>query len=86
MTTEDYFKFFSNLTIEMKDLDAADIRLESTFGELEYDSLDFVQIQLEVKKAFGQTVPGEKIADGTLKTLGDLCSYLATQSEEAAAA
>lgn len=86
MTTEDYFKFFSNLTIEMKDVDLADIQLESTFEELQYDSLDFVQIQLEVKKAFGQTVPGEKIADGTLKTLGDLCAYLAARSKETAAA
>ncbi len=46
------------------------ITLESTFEQLNVDSLDKINISFEVEEAFNVEIPDEAL--GTIKTVGDM--------------
>ena len=50
---------------------------ETTFGEdLELDSLDFIDLILEVEEEFHTKIPEAEMID--LRTVNDLCGWLAS--------
>lgn len=61
--------------IEQLDLKREDIKPESSFvDDFEMDSLDMVEMLIELEKETGIKIPNEEVKD--LKTVGDLVSYL----------
>ena len=82
---QDIFEFFRDLLIDMKDLDDRAIRPTDSFKNLDLDSLDFVQIQVEVQKAYGVQVPTDEIANGSVSTLEQLAALIANEVEALAA-
>ena len=53
-----------------KNIPADTIALETTFEELNIDSLDKINISFEVEEAFDIAIPDEAL--GSLKTVGDV--------------
>jgi acyl carrier protein len=69
-------EFFKNLVDELKDFEG-EVTLETTLQELDLDSLDYVQTQIEVKKLFQVELNPELFASGQINTVGDICRYVA---------
>lgn len=57
---------------EYKDLDAGSLKAETTFEELELDSLDLVDMAMSCEDTFGVEVE----VDENLKTIGDLIAII----------
>lgn len=65
-----------DLILDLKDFDEDDINKDLTFEELDLDSLDFIEIQVVLKKSYGVTIQAEAFQEGEIDTIGDLCEYV----------
>jgi acyl carrier protein len=70
------FAFLRDLLVDMTDHTDDMIKPESELESLELDSLDYVQIQVEVQKTYKVQVPTEKIANGEITTLGQMAEMI----------
>lgn len=68
--------FLVSAIVELKDIDESDLKPSLTLEALELDSLDYVELQVGIKKHFGVEVVGELFASGQIKTLGELVDYI----------
>jgi acyl carrier protein len=82
-TASDVLSFLKTTIIEIKDVDENNIRLESTLDEIALDSLDYVEIQLAIKKQYGVRVSQNDFLEGSIKTIGDFCSFVSTAAPAA---
>lgn len=57
---------------EKMDIDASEIDEETTFASLKVDSLDMVEIVMDIEDAFDISIE----TGGDLKTVGDLVKYI----------
>jgi acyl carrier protein len=79
-------EFLQDAIVELKDVDESTLVPALTFEELELDSLDYVEIQLRIKKKFKVEITPELFASGQLKNLGDLHAYIEANQPQAAVA
>jgi acyl carrier protein len=74
------------LVAKSKNVPAESVRLESTFDELQIDSLDKINLSFAVEEMFGIEIPDESL--NSLKTVGDVVRGVqqlrAAQSTDAA--
>ena len=66
--------FLRSVLVEIKDIEEDEIRPESTLEEVALDSLDYVEVQLAIKKRYGVVVNQAALADGSILTIADFCS------------
>jgi acyl carrier protein len=67
-----------------KSIPADTIKLDSTFDELNIDSLDKINISFEVEEAFSIEIPDDAL--GNLKTVGDVVNGVIMLRDKKAAA
>ena len=79
-------EFLQDAIVELKDVDESTLVPALTFEELELDSLDYVEIQLRIKKTFKVEITPELFASGQLRNLGDLTAYIEANRPQAAVA
>lgn len=61
--------------MEQLDLSKEEIKMESSFvDDFEMDSLDMVEMLIELEKETGIKIPNEEVKD--IKTVGQLVDYL----------
>ena len=61
--------------IDQLDLKREDIKMDSSFvDDFEMDSLDMVEMLIELEKETGIKIPNEEVKE--IKTVGDLVTYL----------
>jgi acyl carrier protein len=58
------------LVAKSKNLPASDVRMNSTFDELQIDSLDKINLSFAVEEMFSIEIPDESL--NSLKTVGDV--------------
>jgi len=75
--------FLKGVITEMKDVEEDDIGMESTLAEIALDSLDYVEIQLAVKKQYSVDVSQNAFLDGSIKTMQDFCSFVCSAADSA---
>lgn len=66
------FEKVAEILAEYKDIDAADIKMESTFEELGVDSLDTVELVMSFEEEFNITIE----MNDELKTVGDIVKLI----------
>ena len=66
------FEKIRDIIAEKMDMDPADITMESSFEDMEIDSLDMVEIVMDIEAAFDISI---ETGDG-LKTVADLVDYI----------
>ncbi len=66
------FEKVAEILAEYKDIDAADIKMESTFEELGVDSLDTVELVMSFEEEFNVTIE----MNDELKTVGDIVKLI----------
>ena len=59
------------LIAESKDMNVADITMETSFEDMELDSLDVIEVVMSIEEAFGITL---EIED-SVRTVGDLVNW-----------
>ncbi|MFL9884406.1 acyl carrier protein [Paraburkholderia agricolaris] len=69
------FEFLKEMIVEIKDLDPADIQVPMTIDELALDSLDYVEMQVNIKRKFGVAL-SPMLFERRIKTLAQLCEYI----------
>ena len=79
-------EFLQDAIVELKDVDESTLVPALTFEELELDSLDYVEVQLRIKKKFKVEITPDLFASGQLKNLGDLYAYIEANQPQAAVA
>lgn len=75
----DIFNFLRDLILDMKDMEVSSIQLASSFEQLELDSLDFVELQVAVKKRFKVDLLPETFASGAITNVEQLVGFIATE-------
>jgi acyl carrier protein len=78
-TRSQVLEFIREIIEEVKDFDG-EVTDETTFAELDLDSLDYVQTQIEAKKQFGVDLQPELFSSGRIVSVGQLCTYIAEQA------
>lgn len=73
---EEIFAFLRDLLVDMTDHTNDTISPESELESLALDSLDYVQIQVEIQKTYRVQVPTEKIVNGEITTLGQMAEMI----------
>jgi len=64
-----------DILVEQLDLDREEITEEANFvDDFEMDSLDMMELVIELEKATGLKIDNEKLVD--IKTVGDLFNYV----------
>ena len=66
------FEKIRDIIAEKMDMDPADITMESSFEDMEIDSLDMVEIVMDIEEDFDISI---ETGDG-LKTVADLVDYI----------
>lgn len=76
-TTDHIFSVVKNLVLEIKDVDEDDITPETRIDSLDLDSLDFIELQVVIKKQFGATLDPGVFVSGQIATLSEMCTHIA---------
>ena len=71
------FEKVQEIIVEELGKDASEVTLESTFDDLDADSLDLFQVISEIEDAFDIQIE----AEDDLKTVGDLVAYVEEQTK-----
>ncbi|MDR2307971.1 MAG: acyl carrier protein [Paucimonas sp.] len=77
------FDVVRNLILDVKDVDESDVTLATTLEALELDSLDFVEMQVVIKKKFAVSLNPNAFEGGRIPTLQALCDYVLQLKSEA---
>lgn len=69
MTT---FEKIANLIAEARGIEVSEIKPETSFEDMELDSLDVIEVVMAIEEAFGISIESE----GDMKTVGDLVALV----------
>lgn len=76
--SDELLEKFTKAAVEVLQVDAAKITREARFAEdLDADSLDVVQLVMELEDAFGIEIPEEELKD--VKTVGEALDLVASK-------
>ncbi|HBU13389.1 MAG TPA: acyl carrier protein [Clostridiales bacterium] len=66
------FEKIAGIISEKMDIDVADIKMDSTFESLKIDSLDMVEIVMDIEEEFDVSIEEAE----NLKTVADLVAFI----------
>ena len=69
-------QFLTSAILELKDIEEAELTPAITLEQLALDSLDYVEIQVGIKKHFGVDIQTDLFTSGQVSTLGQLADYI----------
>ena len=72
MSEQEVFKAISEIVADRTDTAVEDIKNESTFKDLGIDSLDTVEVLMELEDKLGTSIE----LDQKIETVGDLVSFI----------
>lgn len=70
------FEFLKELIVEMKDYEEGVVQRDSSFESLELDSLDYVEVQVGVKKRYGVALTPDLFSSGKIANIEQMVSYI----------
>lgn len=76
MNQDVIFGFLRDLIMDMKEVDEGSIEPTSTFESLGLDSLDFVELQVAVKKKFKVDLLPENFSSGKIVNMNQIVAYI----------
>ena len=75
----DYFKKIREIVAEQLGIDAETITLETTFNDLDADSLDVVEVIMALEDEFGIQIPDE-VAE-KIRNIGAVVDYVSENAQ-----
>ncbi|NLP37220.1 MAG: acyl carrier protein [Firmicutes bacterium] len=70
----DIFEKVKGLISDQLSVDEDEISLETTFNDLDADSLDIVELVMAIEEEFNLDIADEEVED--IKTVGDVVKYI----------
>ncbi len=70
----DIFSKIKALIVEQLDVEEGKINLETTFEDIDADSLDVVELVMALEEEFDLEIADEEVEN--IKTVGDIVSYI----------
>ncbi len=70
----DIFSKIKALIVEQLDVEEGKIKLETTFEDIDADSLDVVELVMALEEEFDLEIADEEVEN--IKTVGDIVSYI----------
>lgn len=80
MNTSAVFNFLKDAVLELKDIEPADITESTELEGIDLQSLDYVDIQVNIRKTYGVAISSEVFSTGTVKTMGELAAYIVAEA------
>lgn len=74
------FEFLTNEIGDLVDFDVADMKPATMLLEIGLDSLDYVSLQVSIKKAYGFELNFDDFVSGKIKTLEEFCDYIESRT------
>ena len=74
------FNFLKEAILELKDIEPNDFTMDTELASVDLDSLDLVDIQVNIRREYGVQLPAGLFADGKINTFGQLASYIASHA------
>ena len=71
-TRTEVFEFLKAAILELKDIDSSAITADTLLETIQLDSLDYVDIQVNIRKTYRVEVVAELFTSGKVRTLGEL--------------
>ncbi len=78
--TNDVFEFLRAMIFDMKDIDEDMVQPQTLLEELELDSLDYVEVQVGIKKRYGVDLTQELFTTGKITSIGNMIDYIVAES------
>jgi len=72
----DTFEFLTNAIGDLVDFEVEEMKPETGLLELGLDSLDYVSLQLAIKKEYGVEINFDDFTSGQITTIAQFCSYI----------
>jgi len=82
---QEIFAVLKKLMLNFLDINTDDLTPATQLSSLGLESLDFVEIQVELEKRYGVKIDSAVFISGELRTLGDFATYVGQQIGEQAA-
>ncbi|MCO6543021.1 MAG: acyl carrier protein [Lactobacillus sp.] len=80
MTEKEVFDKIANLLSERFDVEQSSITMDTDFqNDLQADSIDMVEFELELEDDFGEEIPDEEAAQ--IKTVGQAVKYITAHQQ-----
>lgn len=73
---EEIFTFLKGVLLNFLDVEEDSITTDAQIADLKMESLDFVELQVELEKNYKVKVRPAVFASGEVKTMGDFVSHI----------
>lgn len=70
------FEFLTNAIGDLVDFEVEEMKPETGLLELGLDSLDYVSLQIAIKKKYAVEINFDDFTSGQITNLGEFCSYI----------
>ena len=70
------FDFLTNTIGDLVDFDVENMTPETGLLELNLDSLDYVSLQLAIRKKYRVEIKFDDFTSGQITTIGEFCEYI----------
>jgi acyl carrier protein len=79
------FEFLKNAVLELKDIEPEDIQQDTSLEALALDSLDYVDVQVNIRKTYKVEVLPELFTSGRITTIGQLAAHIVAEASKVGA-
>ena len=76
MTSQEVYESIKERVLSIKDIDANGLSYRSTFSDLLFDSLDYIEIQTFVLGMYNVNICDELFANREIEDIGQLVRYI----------
>ena len=76
------FEFLKGVILNISDIDESEVRPSTSVADLGLESMDFVEVQVNLRKKYGVEVSSNAFADGEAKDLQAVVAYIQGQLAE----
>jgi acyl carrier protein len=80
MKAADVFEFLKDAVLELKDVEPEDITRNTELETLDLESLDYVDIQVNIQKTYKVAVVPDVFTSGQIITMGQLADYIVAEA------
>jgi acyl carrier protein len=76
---DDILDFLKDVILNISDIDESALQSSTPVSDIGLESLDFVEVQVNLRKKYGVEVPSRAFADGEISDLGSIVDYIQGQ-------
>jgi acyl carrier protein len=76
---DEILEFLKDIILNISDIDASELQSSTPVAEIGLESLDFIEVQVNLRKKYGVELPSTAFAEGQITDLGSIVDYIQRQ-------